>query len=139
MTEPRDTKLEARVVSREPEVRVVTQESKAYLPFKPQKLEGLCKDWRFRRIRNKGKPGRSQILSLKWIAAKQGLHIGIVVSKKVGKAVVRNRIRRRIREALRRMDLPPLEAVVIANPEAANARYGEIVRALYSAMKKAGL
>jgi ribonuclease P protein component len=148
MTEPRDTKLEARVVSREPETRVVSQAPETRVvsqapetrvPFLRQKLEGLSKDWRFRRVRNKGKPGRSQVLSLKWIAAKQGLHVGIVVSKKVGNAVVRNRVRRRIREALRRMDLPPLEAVVIANPEAANARYGEIVRALYSAMKKAGL
>jgi ribonuclease P protein component len=115
MSKPRDTALGASVVL--PRATAT--------PFKPQKLAGLSGDWRFRRLKNKGKPGRSQILTLKWIA--------------VGNAVVRNRIRRRIREALRRMDLPPLEAVVIANPEAANARFGEIVRALYSAMKKAGL
>jgi ribonuclease P protein component len=133
MTEPRDTKLEARLVPRD------ARASLPRVPFKPHKLEGLSGDWRFRRLKNKGKPGRSHVLSFKWIAAKKGLFVGIVVSKKVGNAVVRNRIRRRIREALRRMDLPPLEAVVIANPEAANARYGEIVRALYAAMKKAGV
>ncbi|MFN3267319.1 MAG: ribonuclease P protein component [Deinococcales bacterium] len=121
MGESRDIKLETRLV------------------FRAQKLRGLSKDWRFRRLKNKGKPGRTACLSLKWLPAKAGLHVGIVVSKKVGKAVVRNRVRRRVREALRRMDLPPLEAVVIANPEAANARYGDIVRALYRAMKKAGL
>ena len=126
MTEPRETTLEARVIS-------------PRAPFKPAKLEGLTKDWRFRRIRNKGKPGRASVLSLKWIAAKQGLYVGIVVSKKVGNAITRNRIRRRIREALRRMDLPPLEAVVIANPEAAKARYSEIVRSLHGAMQKAGV
>ena len=125
MTKPREVKLEAFVVAR--------------TPFKPIKLEGLTKDWRFRRIRNKGKPGRANILSLKWIAAKQGLFVGIVASKKVGNAVTRNRIRRRIREALRRMDLPPLEAVIIANPEAAKARYPEVVKALYAAMRKAGM
>ena len=125
MTKPREVKLEAFVVPK--------------IPFKPAKLEGLTKDWRFRRIRNKGKPGRANILSLKWIPSKQGLFVGIVASKKVGNAVTRNRIRRRIREALRRMDLPPLEAVIIANPEAAKARYPEIVKALYTAMRKAGM
>jgi ribonuclease P protein component len=125
MTKPREPTLEASVVPKK--------------PFKPAKLEGLTKDWRFRRLRNKGKPGRANILSLKWIPAKQGLFVGIVCSKKVGNAVTRNRIRRRIREALRRMDLPPLEAVIIANPEAAKARYPEVVKALYAAMRKAGM
>ncbi len=130
MTEPRETLLEARVVGGNSSTRA---------PFKPTKLEGLTKDWRFRRVRNKGKPGRAHCLSLKWIPSKKGLFVGIVVSKKVGNAVFRNRIRRRIREALRRMDLPPLEAMIIANPEAAKARYPEIVKALYAAMRKAGL
>lgn len=125
MTKPRVQPLEASVFAK--------------IPFKPAKLEGLTKDWRFRRIRNKGKPGRANILSLKWIPSKQGLFVGIVASKKVGNAVTRNRIRRRIREALRRMDLPPLEAVIIANPEAAKARYPEVVKALYTAMRKAGM
>jgi ribonuclease P protein component len=128
MTEPRVQPLEARVV-------VQTRLDS----FKPVKLEGLTKDWRFRRLRNKGKPGRANILSLKWIPSKQGLFVGIVVSKKVGNSVVRNRIRRRIREALRRMDLPPLEAVIIANPEAAKARYPDVFKALFAAMRKAGL
>lgn len=129
MNGSRDQPLEAHLaVLRQPRV-----------PFKPKKLEGLTKDWRFRRLRNKGKPGRANILSLKWLSNKAGLFVGIVVSKKVGNAVVRNRIRRRIREALRRMDLPALEAVIIANPEAANARYPEIVKALSQALRKAGV
>jgi ribonuclease P protein component len=128
MTEPRVLPLEALAVVKS---RLAV--------FKPVKLEGLTKDWRFRRLRNKGKPGRANILSLKWIPSKQGLFVGIVVSKKVGNAVVRNRIRRRIREALRRMDLPPLEAVIIANPEAAKARYPDVFKALFVAMRKAGL
>jgi ribonuclease P protein component len=125
MTKPREVTLEASVVPK--------------VPFKPIKMKGLTKDWRFRRVRNKGKPGRADILSLKWIHTKHGLFVGIVCSKKVGNAVTRNRIRRRIREALRRMDLPSLEAVIIANPEAAKARYPEIVKALYTALRKAGM
>ncbi len=131
MTEPRDKLLEARVVSNE---NKTSQGS-----FKAAKLEGLTKDWRFRRLRNKGKPGRSHIFGLKWLPAKQGVFVGIIVSKKVGNAVVRNRIRRRVREALRRMDLPPLEATIIANPDAAKARYPEVVKALLNAMRKAGV
>jgi ribonuclease P protein component len=52
---------------------------------------------------------------------------------------VRNRIRRRIREALRRMDLPACEIMIIANPEAANARYADLHKAILAAARKAGL
>ncbi len=132
MNESRDQTLEAHLA-------VLGQPNQPRVPFKAKKLEGLTKDWRFRRLRNKGKPGRSHVLSLKWLPNKAGLFVGIVVSKKVGNAVARNRIRRRIREALRRMDLPAIEAVIIANPEAAKARYPEIVKALSSALRKAGV
>lgn len=67
------------------------------------------------------------------------VRVGIVVSKKVGKAVVRNKVRRRLREILRRTHLPPCELVVVAQPEAANASYAELLRDLTQALKKAGL
>jgi ribonuclease P protein component len=62
-----------------------------------------------------------------------------VVSKKVGKAVVRNRVRRRLREAARRMDWPLVEAMIVVSPEAATATYAELQRALRSATSKSGL
>lgn len=70
---------------------------------------------------------------------KAEVRVGIVVSKKVGKAVVRNKVRRRLREILRRMHLPSCELVVVAQPEAAGASFAELLRDLTQALKKAGL
>ena len=126
MTEPRDNTLEARVDSQ--------------APFKPLPYKSLSGDWNFRRVRSKGKAGRSNLLSWRWIKTKQlAVVVGIVVSKKVGKAVVRNKVRRRIREAVRRMDLPAVEAMIVAQPEAASATYAQLVKAIHVAMRKSGL
>lgn len=72
--------------------------------------------------------------------------MGIVVSRKVGNAVVRNRVRRRLREGLRalmheRTPRPrPVAAdlIVIARPEAAGADYHALRRALAKALERAG-
>jgi len=65
--------------------------------------------------------------------------VGIVVSKKVGKAVVRNKVRRRIREILKRLHLPPADLLVIAQPEAREAGFVELARDLFLALKRSGL
>jgi len=65
--------------------------------------------------------------------------VGIVVSRKVGKAVTRNRVRRRIREILRRLHLPAADLMVIAKPEAAEADYATLARDLLRALDKSGL
>lgn len=74
--------------------------------------------------------------------------MGIVVSKKVGKAVVRNLVRRRLREALRALcrqqglasaDLGSADVVIIARPEAATASYHELKDNLRLALKKGQL
>lgn len=55
--------------------------------------------------------------------------VGIVVSKKVGKAVVRNKVKRRIRAFLREntSQLPTnLKIIIITKPEAATASWQEI-------------
>ncbi len=65
--------------------------------------------------------------------------MGIVVSKKVGNAVTRNRVRRRLREILRRLHLPSADLMVIARPEAAAADYGALARDLLRALEKSGM
>lgn len=77
--------------------------------------------------------------------------MGIVVSGKVGNAVVRNRVRRRLREALRGLlsgglrpeasfrGVASVDMVVIARPSAAEAGYAELRSALARAMDRAGL
>jgi ribonuclease P protein component len=59
--------------------------------------------------------------------------VGITVSSRVGKAVVRNWVRRRLREALRaRLDLlgPGNDVLLIARPASARASWAELCSAL---------
>lgn len=77
--------------------------------------------------------------------------MGIVVSRKVGKAVVRNRVRRRLREGVRELTRQPLSAeaymdsrpsfdlLVIARPSAAAADYQDLKRSLAAAFDRAKL
>ena len=67
---------------------------------------------------------------------------GWVTSKKVGKAVSRNRVRRRLREATRLLD-PELrqgyDVLIIARDQSVSAHYAEIYAALRSLLDRAGL
>lgn len=81
--------------------------------------------------------------------------MGIVVSRKVGNAVVRNRVRRRLREGLlallREHDQragsdsaddpqaalrPSLDLMIIARPSAAEVGYAELKRGLAGALQR---
>jgi ribonuclease P protein component len=83
---------------------------------------------------------------VRWRPRRQeGIRVGIVVSRKVGNAVVRNRVRRRLREALRalvaerprREDAPAgVDLLVVARPEAAGADYHQLRAALARALER---
>jgi ribonuclease P protein component len=65
---------------------------------------------------------------------------GFSISRKVGKAVVRNRIKRLLREILRATPLRPgWDIVFIARPEAASADYASLKRAVESLLSQADL
>lgn len=66
--------------------------------------------------------------------------MGFTVSRRVGKAVVRNRVKRRLREAWRRWmgELPVTgDVVVAARPQAAEASYTELEAELGRLLRKA--
>jgi ribonuclease P protein component len=65
---------------------------------------------------------------------------GFVTSKKVGKAVVRNRTRRRLQESLRLAAIEPgWDIVLSAKSKAAEADYHELNRAAVELLARAGI
>ncbi len=72
----------------------------------------------------------------------RGNRIGVTVSKKLGKAVVRNRVRRRLREVYRLHEsrfLPGWDIVVVARGRAVEASFSELTRAYLTLAKKCGV
>ena len=68
--------------------------------------------------------------------------VGITVSKKLGKAHIRNRIRRRLREAYRLNEekfLPGWDIVVVARTKAVDAPFSRLVKSYLTLAKKAGV
>lgn len=95
----------------------------------------------FDRLYRQGRRLGNQMLALR--ALPNGLAYsrwGIVTSKKVGKAVVRNLIRRRLREILRRCELAPgNDIVVIARAGVALHPFHELKTAALELFDRGGL
>lgn len=65
---------------------------------------------------------------------------GFSVSKKVGKAVRRNRVKRLLREIMREQPLKPgWDIVIIARPQAAGAGFRQMQRAVTGLLARAHL
>jgi len=68
--------------------------------------------------------------------------VGITVSKKLGKANVRNRVRRRLREVYRlneELFTPGWDIVVVARSKAVRASFSQLTSAYLSLAKKTGI
>ncbi len=71
-----------------------------------------------------------------------GNRIGVTVSKKLGKAHIRNRVRRRIREAYRLNEdrfSPGWDIVLVARTKAIGCGFSELTGSLLSLAGKAGI
>ena len=64
----------------------------------------------------------------------------IITSKKLGKAVIRNRVKRRLREIMREISLKPGEdMIIIARTAAVAADYQKLKEETRSLLKRAGM
>lgn len=95
----------------------------------------------FQYVFRKGEKTGASDLMLLAARSREGLKIGLSVSKKVGGAVTRNRVKRLLREAIR-----PLEAdisknymyVIVAHPSLAERDFSEVCRQVRCVFERAG-
>jgi ribonuclease P protein component len=101
----------------------------------------LARSEEFQRVRRQGRSWSHPLLVL--LAVRNGLgyaRFGFLVSKRIGKAVVRNRVRRRLREAVRaRLDRIAVgwDIVLIARAPIVQADFWHIGEALDSLLQRA--
>jgi ribonuclease P protein component len=72
----------------------------------------------------------------------EGNRVGVTVSKKLGKAHIRNRVRRRIREVYRlneELFQPGWDIVVVARTKAIDAGFQDLTKAYLALARKAGI
>ncbi len=103
----------------------------------------LDRDGQFQKLYKKGKSAIFPVLIVYVRKNGQSFNrLGITASKKIGKAVIRNRAKRRIRE-LYRTNLPNLKTgydfVIVARTKTAEAPYSLLLSSFLSAMKNLGV
>ena len=109
-----------------------------------KETQGLKKDSDFRRVYRHGKSVANRFLVMYTLPNKsENNRVGISVSKKVGKANVRNKARRRIKESYRlNIDgniKSGYDIVFIARIAIKDANYIDIEKAMKHLIKKANL
>lgn len=107
------------------------------------KIETIKENHIFRRLYAKGKSAATGSIVL-YIRrnGRKGNRLGLTVSTKVGKAVVRNRVRRRLREVYRHHSEGVREGwdiVIVARKKAANVPYGVLERDYIKLAEKLGI
>ncbi len=93
-------------------------------------------------LHKRGHSFANKLLVLVYAPSKYPLRVGFIVSKKVGKANVRNKTRRRLREAFRAL-IPYIKEnhnfIVIARSECAEADFYQLSSALAHLLAKENL
>ncbi len=93
----------------------------------------------FRSLTSRGRRVRSRHLTLVHAESPTGLlRMGLGVSRKVGKAVIRNKLRRRIREIVRSRFKGPegLDLLFIARPGAGALEFAQLEREIDHLLRK---
>jgi ribonuclease P protein component len=96
----------------------------------------------FQAAYRRGRSWAHPLLALHVLPRREGVRVGVTVSKKVGGAVVRNRVRRRLREAIR-VRLPEwrtgFDLVLVARTAAAEASFGDLAASVDELAKRGRL
>ena len=109
--------------------------------------KGMRKELRLRRRKDfdavfrQGRAWHNELLVLRSIpSALEHNRYGFITSKRLGKAVVRNRVRRRLRESVRVLPAHPgWDVVVSAKARAAEADFHQLNRAVVELLDRAGI
>lgn len=101
----------------------------------------LSRTWQYQRAYAEGRSLRGRLVVLyAHVAAGEPSRLGIVASRKVGGAVVRNRTKRRLREVGRalwpRVRTDGRQLVLIALPTAAGAAYADLAADVTDLMRR---
>lgn len=101
----------------------------------------LKKNSQFALVYDEGKSWACKELVLKTLSNGSGSSkFGFVVSRRLGKAVVRNRVKRRLREITRQTPVRPgWDIILIARVPAAAADYTDLEKSARKLLMKAGL
>lgn len=103
------------------------------------RMEKLRKPQDFQRVYQEGRFLKSPLLVMHWLPNNETTRIGISVSRKVGKAVIRNRVKRRLREAIRhlREEIPGgVDIIISARASAKDASFFDLQEVLRDLMKR---
>jgi len=98
----------------------------------------------FLRVRQAGERVVKGCLIANWLRlpGDSTSRLGVVVSKKVGNAVVRSRVKRLLRESYRQHQhefAQPIDLVLVARPSIADKDFGSVERDVLATLRQAGL
>lgn len=106
-------------------------------------FEKLRKRWEFERVYSEGRKFVNDIFVIYIAPNDLGINrLGIAVSKKLGKAVKRNRVRRLIRESFRLLEgrlREGFDIVVVGRSPAVGMKCQQIQAAMWELFRKAGI